>query len=348
MSKKKFFGCIGNPPYQDDTIGDNTSYAPPLYHTMISAACNIAERVEMITPARFLFNAGSTPKAWNEQMLNDPHFKVMDYEPNSSKVFPNIEIKGGVAVTYHDETKTYEPIVAFVPFAELKTALSKVIGHIDNGNLSEIVSGRSVYRLSQKAIDELPEIADRQSRGHATDIGSSAFKRLTDIVFFSEKPDDGYEYVKILGLANKERTYMWMRRDYINSPDSFYHYKVFIPKANGSGAIGEVLSTPLVGTPLVGATDTFISIGCFDTQNEAENCLKYIKTKFARAMLGTLKVTPVNARNTWKYVPLQDFTSASDIDWTKPVPDIDSQLYEKYGLSDDEISFIEEKVKSME
>lgn len=326
---------------------------PPLYHYMIDAATTIADRVEMITPARFLFNAGSTPKAWNEKMLNDEHVKIMDYEPNSTKLFPNIEIKGGVAVTYRDETKTYEPIVAFVPFAELKSALNKVIAHIEDGNLSEIVSGRSVYRLAQKALDDLPEIEQHQSRGHATDIGSSAFRRLTDIVFFAEKPSDGHEYVKILGLANKERTYMWMRRDYINPPDSFYKYKVLIPKANGSGAIGEVLSTPLVGTPLVGtpfvgATDTFISIGCFDTQNEAENCLKYVKTKFSRAMLGTLKVTPVNARSTWKYVPLQDFTSASDIDWSQSVADIDKQLYRKYELTEDEIAFIEEKVKAME
>ena len=124
-------------------------------------------------------------------------------------------------------------------------------------------------------------------------------------------------------------------------------WKVFVPKANGTGAIGEVLSTPLIGEPLIGHTQTYISIGKFDTQLEAENCMKYIKSKFARAMLGILKITQDNPAPKWKKVPLQDFTPTSDIDWTKSIPEIDQQLYAKYGLSQDEIAFIEEKVKVM-
>ena len=85
----------------------------------------------------------------------------------------------------------------------------------------------------------------------------------------------------------------------------------------------------------------------FDNRKEAENCLKYIKTKFVRAMLGTLKITQHNLASTWANVPLQNFTNSSDIDWTKSIEDIDKQLYKKYGLSEKEISFIEEKVKEM-
>ena len=109
-----------------------------------------------------------------------------------------------------------------------------------------------------------------------------------------------------------------------------------------------MVSTPLVGSPLVGSTQTFITVGAFDTRAEAEACLAYIKTKFCRAMLGILKVTQHNPPSTWAKVPLQDFTSASDIDWTKPVAQLDEQLYRKYGLSQDEIDFIESKVKAME
>ena len=127
-----------------------------------------------------------------------------------------------------------------------------------------------------------------------------------------------------------------------------FKYKIMIPKANGSGAIGEVLSTPLVGTPLVGFTETFISIGETDSKEEANAILKYVKTKFARTMLGILKVTQNNAKPTWKYVPLQDFTSTSDIDWSKSIAEIDRQLYKKYGLIPDEIKFIETHVKEME
>ena len=124
-------------------------------------------------------------------------------------------------------------------------------------------------------------------------------------------------------------------------------YNIFVPEANGTGAIGEILSTPLIGEPLIGSTDTFISIGSFITNEEAIAAIKYIKSKFARAMLGILKITQHNPQSTWKYVPLQDFTSNSDIDWTKSIHEIDEQLYKKYNLSKDEIEFIETHVKEM-
>lgn len=125
-------------------------------------------------------------------------------------------------------------------------------------------------------------------------------------------------------------------------------YKVFVPKANGTGALGEVLSTPLVGEPLIGSTETFISIGAFNNRLEAENVMKYIKTKFTRTLLGILKITQDNTSEKWRLVPMQDFTDKSDIDWSKSVPEIDAQLYKKYDLSPDEISFIETKVQEME
>ena len=76
--------------------------------------------------------------------------------------------------------------------------------------------------------------------------------------------------------------------------------------------------------------------------------MSYIKTKFARTMLGTLKVTQDNPRDTWANVPMQDFTSNSDIDWNKSIPEIDQQLYAKYGLDVLEIEFIESMIKPME
>ncbi len=127
---------------------------------------------------------------------------------------------------------------------------------------------------------------------------------------------------------------------------------MFVPEANGTGAIGEVLSTPLIGLPLIGLplighTQTFISIGSFASEAEANACMKYVKTKFARTLLGVKKVTQHNPRGTWSYVPLQDFTEKSDVDWTKSVREIDLQLYEKYGLDESEIAFIESHVKEM-
>lgn len=135
--------------------------------------------------------------------------------------------------------------------------------------------------------------------------------------------------------------------------DNLYKYKVMVPKANGSGAIGEVLSTPLIGLPLIGLpligfTETYISIGQTDDKDEAEAILKYVKSKFARVMLGVLKVTQNNSKETWEKVPIQDFTKNSDIDWKVSLTNIDQQLYKKYGLTDEEVSFIETNVKEVE
>ena len=76
--------------------------------------------------------------------------------------------------------------------------------------------------------------------------------------------------------------------------------------------------------------------------------MNYLKTKFVRTMLGLLKITQDNDREAWKFVPLQNFTSNSDIDWNTSIPNIDRQLYKKYGFSPEEIEFIETHVKEME
>ena len=107
----------------------------------------------------------------------------------------------------------------------------------------------------------------------------------------------------------------------------------------------KVLGKSVVAPPLVGSTQTFITIGAFDTRDEAENCNKYINTKFARAMLSILKTTQHNPPATWAKVPLQDFTAASDIDWSQPLMLIDAQLYRKYGLNAEEIRFIEDHIE---
>ena len=121
-----------------------------------------------------------------------------------------------------------------------------------------------------------------------------------------------------------------------------------LPSSNGSGSFGEIISSPFVGKPKEGYTETFVTFGKFRTSTEANNCLKYIKTKFARAMLNTKKVTQGNKNaKVWTNVPMQDFTENSDIDWSVSIAQIDKQLYKKYKLDEEEINFIESKVKEM-
>ena len=114
-----------------------------------------------------------------------------------------------------------------------------------------------------------------------------------------------------------------------------------------SAALRRRLGTPVIAEPSIGHTESFISIGEFHSRNEAEATIKYVKSKFARCLLGVLKVTQDNPPDKWKYVPIQDFTASSDIDWSRPISEIDQQLYAKYGLDQTEISFIESHVKEM-
>ncbi len=108
-----------------------------------------------------------------------------------------------------------------------------------------------------------------------------------------------------------------------------------------------MLGKPMLGKPMLVCTETFLRIGSFNTRAEAENVMKYYKTKFLRVLVGILKTTQ-HSTTTYKFVPLQNFTSNSDIDWSKTIPEIDQQLYKKYGLNQEEINFIEEKVRPME
>lgn len=312
----------------------------------MDAAYEVGEKVELIHPARFLFDAGSTPKAWNQKMLRDEHLKILDFESKSSNVFPNTDIKGGVCVTYHDNKRVFGAIEIFLPYEELNSMKEKVTSFPKFASFQQIVYSRTIYRLTDAMHREHPEAIAMQSKGHPYDMSTNIFSVLP-MLFYDIKPDDGKEYIQIFGRDGTERKYKWIRKEYVNAPENLNKYKIFVPKANGSGAIGEVITTPVIGLPVIGHAESFMSIGCFDSLEEAENCLKYVKSKFARCLLGILKVTPDNPPDKWKYVPLQDFTPSSDIDWSKSIHEIDLQLYRKYNLDEKEIEFIETHVKEM-
>lgn len=336
----KFNAIVGNPPYQEtkDYTSDN-----PVYHLFMDVAFQLSKKVSFITPARYLFNAGKTPKEWNKKVLNDEHMKVVWYKSKSTDVFPNVDIKGGVAVMFRDTDKKFGKLGVFTSFKELNSICKKVIEHKDFESLEDIIFLQNKFNLAKLYSDYPSYKALVGSNGKEKRLTTSIFETLN--IFSIKPPKD--KAVQILGLINNNRLYRWCPEKFIEKHENLNKYKVILPKSNGSGALGEVLSTPLVGEPLVGYTQSFIGIGAFDTLKEAEAALKYVKSKFARVMLGVLKVTQDNNKETWKYVPLQDFTDKSDIDWSESVENIDKQLYKKYGLTEEEISFIEKMIKPM-
>ena len=273
----KFDFCIGNPPYQDEQISENSegsmkNYMPPVYNNFMDACYSVADAVELIHPARFLFDAGSTPKAWNEKMLNDEHFKVLSYEEDGHKIFPTLStpLRGGVAITYRNANKDFGAIQAFTKYPEVNDILHKVIYAESFQSLMDIVYSRTAYRLTEEMHKDHPEARYKEgengknvgllSKGHDYDMSSNIMS-LIPAIFHDKEPKDGKKYIQILGRVSNKRIYKYIRRDYVKDVENLDFYKVFVAQANGSGEFGEVMSEPVIEKPGVGATETFLSKG---------------------------------------------------------------------------------------
>ncbi len=350
LKDMNFETIIGNPPYQETNIGSGNG-ADPIYHLFIDVAKNLSMRVSLIHPARFLFNAGKTPKEWNTKMLNDSHFKVSNFWIDSSSVFPGVEINGGIVSSIWNKSLYFGKIGFFSAYDEIKTILAKVKSNKDL-SFAAIVGPREYYHLTEDIYVENPQVNNRQSKGHKYSFGANIFKVFPEL-FFDLQPKDKDDYILVYGRSQSQRCYKWIKRNFVTNKENTSTYKVVISKADGAaGKIGSPVPARILGkvevlNPNTVYTDTFIGIGNFHTIYEAEACKKYIMSKFARTMLGTIKVTQDNSKELWANVPLQDFTANSDIDWSKSIPEIDAQLYAKYGLSEDEITFIESMIKPM-
>jgi len=244
----KFDAIVGNPPYQIMATGDANG-SDPIYHLFIDAACKLGEKVSFIHPARFLFNAGKTPKDWNEKMLNDEHYKVVQYWANSGDVFPTVDIKGGVAVTYWDKNKTFEKIGTFTSYPELNGIKKKAAPTEEINSLMSIMYNQTNFDLDVLLKEHPDYIKGIGSEGKDRRLEKNIFDKIP--LFTEEKSNE--DDIKILGVIKNKRSYRFIPRKYLDiSHENLMKYKVLVPRSNGSGAIGEVLSTPILGEPILG------------------------------------------------------------------------------------------------
>ena len=331
----QFAAVVGNPPYQRQDKGDGSG-ASPIYPDFLDLSAQLADHVVLIHPARFLFNAGKTSKAWNRRMLNDPHLQVGNYWAVSSDVFDDVDIKGGVAITIRNSTSKIGPIGQYIPDPILRSIVAKVNGKASS-SLADLVYPRDLYKLTPLVYSENPYLVGMQAAGHEFDIGSNVFVRLSELFSMSPTVDAD---AAVVGRDKNGRVTRYLPSRYIRQPDNFLSYRVLVPKTNGTGRLGESLASPFVAAPKTAHTVTFLSIGKFETAGEAEAALKYLKTKFVRILLGSLKVTQDNPRPVWQNIPLQDFTESSPIDWSASIESIDERLFEMYDLDEDECVFI--------
>ena len=336
----KFSACVGNPPYQEE--GNSTRKAP-IYPYFYDTAFKLSDIVSLITPGRFLFRAGQTQKEWNEKMLSNEHFKVVKYFSDSRSVFDSVDIKGGVVISLFNRNENYGEIGVFTPQEELDSILQKVSSFTEP-SFSELVSSQGIYRFLNSTLEQYPEILRKSGKGTGNKIISKIIDQIPSV--FTDKADPNKKCISIFGKVTSGRIVKYIARDLIENNEYIDTYNVLVPESNGTGAY-DVFSTPVIAQPGLGFTDTFLGIGCFQNEAEAKSVLKYVKTKFLRTLVGIKKATQHNPKSVWEYVPMQDFTKSSDIDWSKSIDNIDNQLFAKYHLTEEEVKFIEEQVKPM-
>lgn len=266
---------------------------------------------------------------------------------DSKVCFPNNDIKGGVC---------------FFLWNQDYDGKCSVVTHSSNGDRKSIrflkEDGCDIYIRDEilisimnkvKALGECTfdsMVSARKPYGLEAETMLSA-KKFGLPEFSDKKIYGGYE---IFGLGEKmKRTWKFLPKNYPLPKKSpcLDKYKVFIAEAYGCGAIGEVPSTPVLSTPGQLCTETFLKIGPFETEIEAQNVIKYIKTKFFRTLVGIQKQTQHTTQKVYRFVPVQNFTQNSDINWNESIDSIDKQLYKKYNLSNKEIDFIEKNIQEM-
>jgi hypothetical protein len=334
----KINAIVGNPPYQDMDGGGNGAAATPIYDKFVDVARKISPCFcSMIIPARW-YGGGRGLDEFREDLLNETHFMLIKDYPNPKDCFPSANISGGICyflwaldhnsnecefvnVINNVETSATRRLGEFDMFIRYNDAVSvvhKVMSHNEQ-NLGEIISQYMPYGI------------------RSYERGSEKPKTNRDLKLISSR-----------GIGYVPADMVTASFDFIDK------YNVIIGKAI-SGHLGEtdadgrvkVLATTDIVKPNEIVTESYLCIGKCSTLKEAKSIYKYVTSKFTRFLL-LQGLTSMNiTKDRFRFVPLQDFTSNSDIDWNVTVAEVDRQLYAKYGLTEEEVAFIESMIKPM-
>lgn len=332
------FGTIvGNPPYQVMDGGGAGTSAVSIYNLYIQASKSVnLNYLLMVCPARW-YTGGKGLDNFREEMLGDTHISTIFDFPNPKDCFPTANVSGGICYFLRD--KGHDGKCTFV---------NVVNGTRYQGN--RILNEFDVFVRYNKALSIIHKIKSKKGKSLVTSVkarnafnlsssvrGNSAKSQETDLLVYSSR---GVGYIPA--------------SDVTGGVEIIPRYKTFMGKVL-SGHVGEtdqsgqvkVISTTIVAKPNEVTTDSYLVMGDFDTLFEAESMQKYLHTKFLRFLLLQSLASMNISRGNFRFVPMQDFTEGSDIDWSKDVAEIDAQLYAKYGLTDEEIAFVESMIKPM-
>lgn len=341
----KFNAIVGNPPYMEMDGGAQAS-AKPIYNQFVDIAKKVKPQyISMIMPSRW-YSGGRGLDEFRDSMLSDKRIALLHDFLNPEQLFPKTNIRGGLCYFLWDENYNNEkdltkvvthkdseqPTIAYrlLKTSEMDTFVrhNEAVSIIDKINQSKVFISFSNY---------VSPLRPFGFRGYFTD----------DEKFRSEPAGLSFPVIcygkgKKVGYVDKSE--ITTRKDWIE------RFKVFTPRANNIGTeLNDDNLNTFIGEPGTICTESYLVLGA-DLKlasDSAKNLCKYFSTKFLRFMHSLAKASQDATSKTFKFVPLQDFTSNSDIDWSKSIPVIDQQLYKKYNLSEEEIAFIESMIKPM-
>lgn len=346
VGELKFDAVVGNPPYQEMDGGAQASASPIYQHFVTTSKAIEPEYISFIMPTRW-YVGGKGLDAFRNEMLSDVHIKELYDCLTPEDIFPNTNIRGGVCYFLWD--KNYDNSKDF----------TRVITYENNKIIADVVrpikvDGSDIFIRDAKAVDILRKIF---SKGNVSVMANRISVRkpfglegnFIKTSNFHETTEGLKNPVKCYGRA---KTIGYVERDIIKTRSEWINlWKVYLPYANNIGTeLNDDNQNTFVGEPNSICTETFLVAGADLKLNKvsSEHLSNYLRTKFARYLLSLAKSSQHATAKTYCFVPLEDFTNKSDIDWNKSIKEIDIQLYNKYGLNKEEIEYIENKIKEMD
>ena len=343
-NEMKFDAVVGNPPYQIMDGGHGSS-SQPIYNVFVEMSQLLKPSyLSMIMPSRWM-TGGKGLDAFRYKMINDKHLRVLHDYLSAQACFSSVQIEGGICYFLWDKNNEGK---------------CKLYSHLTNGTVSYSEMYLNELNTDVLIRDQgIISILKKVHNGNIKTFDSLVFPRNAFGIF--DIPSTAYatnsieaKYA-ILGRFDNKRAIRYLNNSFniFKNLDLAETWKVFISKADGAaGQIGNPIPARIIGKAEIGypnmiCTETFLAIGPLDNEIIAKNVCTYMKSKFFRIIVGIRKNKNMT-RDTYAFVPLQDFTENSDIDWSKSVEEIDQQLYKKYNLTDEEITFIESMIKPME
>ena len=323
--KMKFDVIISNPPYQLSNGGNNAS-ATPIYQFFVEKAQKLNPRyLTMIIPSRW-FSGGKGLDSFRDNMINDTRIRVLHDFLNASDCFgTGVEIKGGVCYFLWDRD---DKGVCSVNTHSHEGIISNAKRYLKIGDNDVFIRRNEAVSILEKVQKEAEPsfseiVSSRKPFGLPTNFSGHAEKRNGDFVLLQRG-----------NSAYISETEVCKNADWIEK------YKIFLTKAYNAGDEypHQILNKPLLGKPGTCCTETYIVIGPFDNKAEAKNAMSYISTKFFRFLVSVRKISQDATQKVYQFVPMQDFSKP----WT------DAELYAKYGLTDEEVAFIESMIKPMD